>query len=182
MSDYYADYIWIGGVPHGTRKLSNEAEADCSYKISMDPYRKRISIEKYAHEAIFSHIVYDSALFDFRHLKNDTQMAWQKVVASDTPDHVTSLIRDQDDRLILIEKYEFENQMCRRCTITSPHGILLSRQNMYYTALKDSFNGVILFDSNCHPIVCKKYECNDNGYEFTKLLSVEWDMRKQLIQ
>src|ERR1700761_6362264 len=118
----YRDYVWMGGIPYGIEAIG--AESSLCYKIPMDPYRKRISIEKYSYGK-FQGVVYDSYLFDFRHLKAAEQLAWQKVIVDVGDENQVSLIRNQDDRLILQETYLFENNLCRQCRATSPHGPLL---------------------------------------------------------
>ncbi|MGZ3633348.1 MAG: hypothetical protein ACXU9U_04950 [Parachlamydiaceae bacterium] len=44
MSKYYRDYIWKEGIPYGIEAI--ESFETITYKIAMDPYRKRIAIEK----------------------------------------------------------------------------------------------------------------------------------------
>src|SRR5438105_2699280 len=77
------------------------SENEVSYKIIADPYYKRISIEKYI-QGSFNSLLYDSAIFDFRHLKPAEQNAWQKTTVNDEEAKVICHIRNQDDRLILI--------------------------------------------------------------------------------
>jgi len=173
MSKYYRDYVWKEGIPYGIDPLPENAEM--SYKIAMDPYRKRISIEKYK-KGNFSEIVYDSALLDFRHLKSAEQTAWQKVIYDEKPDQIISHIRNQDDRLVFIETYRFEKDFCKECFAKSPHNVPISHQKMYYTSLQDAFNGVVLFDNNNHPVMFKEYQVDEGTGEFTELLEEQWDM------
>lgn len=181
MSQQFRDYIWKNGKPQGIRVVDPQSLADCSvdlgitYKIIADPYYKRISIEKYCDHR-FIGAVYDSAIFDFRHLKQAEQNAWHKISVSGDSQHNVSHIRNQDDRLILIEEYHFENQYCRECCTTSPHGVVLSRQKILYEHLGDPFNGVILYDSNEHVVMYKKYSVNTLDYTFNELLEDVSDM------
>ena len=170
MIKHYLDYAWKGGIPYGIEPvdpLSTE-----SYKIIIDPYRKRISIEKYSNNR-FTEIIYDSALFDFRHLKSPENASWQKIVIKETDEVVECFIRNQDDRILFFESYSFEQGLCRECTARSVHGYPISRQRMFYKAFRDPFNGVVLFDSNNHPVMYKHYEVDETG-EFSLLLKEEW--------
>jgi hypothetical protein len=172
MSKYYRDYVWKEGIPYGIEAI--EPKAPLTYKIAMDPYRKRIAIEKYRN-GTFESIVYDSALLDFRHLKPAEQTAWQKVIISENEQKVVAAIYNQDDRLILFETYLFEKKFCRSCLSTSGHGINLSCQKMFYQTLGDSFNGVILFDINEHPATFKRYKEDGDSGEFGELSEEIWD-------
>lgn len=174
MTKHYRDYVWKEGIPYGIEVVTENA--DLSYKIVMDPYRKRIGIEKYMSHGRFAELIYDSAFLDFRHLKPAQQLAWQKTILEETPSMVISAIRNQDDRLVLLETYTFEGGYCRQCIARAPHGVCLSRQQMYYTALHDPFNGVVLFDSNEHPVMFKRYASDEASGEFTDLLEEQWDM------
>ena len=177
LSKHYSDYFWKDGKPQGigtTSSLSN-----VTYKIIADPYYKRISIEKYI-DGSFKSLVYDSALFDFRDLKPDRQTAWQKITISETKNTMVCHLRNQDDRLVVIEEYFFEHSLCRECKAYSPQRILLSIQKMHYKALNDSFNGVLLYDANEHPVLYKHYEIDSSGQEFAQLLEEQWDMLKKI--
>jgi hypothetical protein len=171
MSKYYRDYVWRDGIPYGIGAVSQQA---ASYKIAMDPYRKRIAIERYLGQS-FQELIYDSALLDFRHLKPAEQTAWEKVLLTQDERHTTAAIYNQDDRLVAIETYHFENNWCRSCITTSGHGAMLSQQKIYYHSFGDSFNGVVLYDSHHHPVMCKRYECDPLSGEFSALLSECWD-------
>lgn len=176
MAQQFRDYIWKNGKPQGIRVVDPQSvDLGLTYKIIADPYYKRISIEKYCDHR-FVGTVYDSAIFDFRHLKQAEQNAWHKVFVSGDNDHNVSHIRNQDDRLILIEEYHFENQCCRECYTSSPHGVVLSRQKILYEHLGDPFNGVILYDSNEHVVMYKKYSVNTLDYTFNELLEDVSDM------
>lgn len=177
MSKHFRDYGWKGGIPYG-KGVSEEnlkIPAAETYKIIMDPYRKRISIEKYD-QMQFASIIYDSALLDFRHLKSDEQTAWQKTPIANGCGKETCIIRNQDDRILFVESYLFEGERCRECIVHSPHGHLLSKHKMFYTGLNDSFNGVILFDCNERPVMRKSYNIDESTGEFTDLTHEEWDM------
>lgn len=175
MSEYYRDYVWKNGLPYGILKCTSETtpKGEITYKIASDPYHKRVSIEKYV-DGNFSGVVYDSALFDFRHLKQGEQLAWQKTSISETEAAAVCHIRNQDDRLILIEEYVFEKGLCRECQAFSPVGSLLSVQKITYKSFKDPFNGVFLFDSNEHAVMSKHYEFDEETREFSTLLKEDW--------
>lgn len=166
MSAYYSDYVWQEGIPVGKQKI--DPSQGISYKIAMDPYRKRISIEKYVKGA-FEKIIYDSALLDFRQLKPSEQIAWQRTVIEDTPEKKICLIRNQDDRLLFIEEYQN-----RECSVKSVHGYPLSIHKVLYESLGDPFNGVILYDINQHPIMYKKYKLDPETRDFGELLEESW--------
>lgn len=177
MTQYYHDYVWKNGLPYGIRACSHEdTKNKISYKIASDPYHKRVSIEKYSNRN-FMKIIYDSALFDFRHLKQGEQHAWQRTYIHETENTALCHIRNHDDRLILIEEYLFENELCRECRASSPIGPLLSVQKIYYINFKDHFNGVILFDSNEHAVMSKHYEFDEEKREFSHLLKEDWALR-----
>lgn len=175
MSQYYRDYIWREGIPYGIEAV--EGSAPLVYKIPMDPYRKRIVIEKYM-QGKFSGIVYDSAFLDFRHLKPAEQTAWQKCILSED-DHCTlAAIYNQDDRLIVMESYFFENNFCRQCKAVSGHGIPISQQKIFYKHLGDAINGVLLLDINDHPVMFKNYTSDESSGEFLELIEELWDGKK----
>lgn len=171
MSKLFRDYVWKEGIPYGIKPLT-EDQTGTSYKIVMDPYRKRISVESYL-DGSFSHIVYDSYLINFRHLNPVEQTAWQK---EELPSGA-SLIRNQDDRIVFKETYVFKDELCRECHVSSPHGIPLSTHKMYYKSFGDAFDGVILYDKNDHPVMQKFYSVDESG-EFNELLSENWNLSK----
>jgi hypothetical protein len=175
MTKFYRNYIWKKAIPYGIEEVQEGAE--CAYKIPSDPYRKRIAVEEWRNGKFFR-VVYDSALFDFRHLQPADQNAWQKVNVLETKETVTSQIRNQDDRTILIEVYHFEGGICRSCMTSSAHGIPVSQQKMYYIAHGELFNGVILSDMSGRPVMFKSYKCDETTGEYTDLLKEEWDMIK----
>lgn len=171
LSNYYLDYVWKEGIPYGIKPINDDGAV--TYKIAMDPYRKRIAVEKYESKQ-FRSVIYDSGLLDFRHLKPAEQTAWQKIILSENAETVKAAIYNQDDRLVVIENYLFENKVCRRCSSSSGHGVALSEQRMYYKSLGDAFDGVVLYDINQHPVMLKHYEIDETG-EFTELLEELWD-------
>lgn len=172
MSEYFKDYVWKNGIPIGLQSIQPSMQEVC-YKIVADPYRRRISIEKYS-DANFLSIVYDSALLNFRHLRNPEQTAWQKSFDI----QARCLIRNEDNRLLFIEAYKFKDHLCTECQVYSPHGIALSLHKMYYVLFGNSFNGVVLYDVNEHPVMFKSYEFDETTKQFVKLLKEEWDMEK----
>lgn len=175
MTEHYDDYLWKDGIPYGVGKTQDK-DRNITYKILMDPYRKHISIEQYGKGA-FKKVIYDSQLLDFRKLKPAEQNAWQKETMAENSEPI-SLIRNQDDRIVYMETYTFDNNLCRECRAHSPHGIPLSRQRMYYKELGDTFNGVILYDCNDHPVMSKTYEFDVETGEFTDLINENWHLEK----
>jgi hypothetical protein len=167
VTKHYLDYFYKEGIPYGLNPLDDKSVSDNeSYKIVMDPYRKRISIEKYI-RGNFASCVYDSALLNFRHLNQIEQQAWQKVPVVETEEYVECLIRNQDDRVLFIETYFFEKNLCKKCIVKSPQGLLLSTQVMRYTFLNDSENDVTLYDSNDRLVLKKTYQADPITGEFT---------------
>jgi hypothetical protein len=173
MTVFYEDYVWKNGFPYGIRSMSENIKKDILFKIASDPYHKRVSIEKY-YNGKFSSIIYDSALFDFRHLKFGEQLAWQKTSINESENQAICHIRNQDDRLVLIEEYRFEKNLCRECQAFSPFGVLISIQKISYKIFEDSFDGVTLFDNNNHKVMSKSYQFDEKKREFTMLLKEEW--------
>jgi len=161
------DYRWKNGLPVPQRAVSEGLK----YKLISDPYNKHISIERYLNDR-YESTIYDSKILDFRKLKPADQTGWSQELTNQGV-----LIRDMDDRVVHIEHHEFEDSLCRTCKIYSPHNWLASIHRLYYTALGDPFNGVILFDPNDKPVMEKKYQVNDQN-EFTELISEEWNIPK----
>lgn len=166
----YSNYFWKNGIPVGFTSVPFTFSG-ISYKIVSDPYHKRISIEKYEASTFLS-VVYDSMLLNFRHLKNPEQAAWQK----STNSLGQCFIRDQDDRLLFIETYQFEKDLCIGCQTHSPHGLFLSEHRIYYKILNHSLDGVVLYDSNSHPVMYKLYTFDATTRQFTTLTQQEWNM------
>ena len=104
------------------------------------------------------------------------QAAWQREILSETEFESVCLLRNQEDRAVLIERITFDQQKCRSCTTYSIHELPVATHRMYYKELGDSFNGVILFDLEGHPVIKKSYEIDAKTGEFTNLLTEEWEM------
>lgn len=169
MSMYYEDYIWKNGSPYGIRPRQDES----GYKIPADPYKRYLSIERY-NQGEFVECVYDSTLFNFKHLKPEKQIAWERVAL----DELSALLKDHNDCVKLREIYTFEKELCRECRIYSIHGPLVSIHKMYYSHLGDSFDGVILFDANEHMVLIKKYHFDQEAMCFTDLLEEVWEPKE----
>lgn len=167
MHKAYKDYYWKDGKPYG--KEVTDDLAGLTYRIVVDPYYKRFSVEEYE-EGRFKRLVYDSALFDFRALKRPEYAAWRR----EPIDEENSLIRNEEDRLVLIESYLFEGPVCRGCLVATPHGTPVSYHRMHYEKLGDPFNGVILFDANHKPVMKKIYALTPETEEFGELLQEIW--------
>lgn len=165
------------GKPYGSTVVEPAHTSIC-YKIVPDPYFRRFSIEKYI-QGHFDRIIYDSFLLDFRHLKTIEQLAWHKENLEENKDTSKSLLRDPDDRAVLIETYYFENNRCRSCNIHSIHGLHLATNRMYYKTFGDTYNGVVLYDIENRAIMKKIYELDEISGEFSTLLSEEWDMQNE---
>lgn len=176
MTLYYRDYFWKNGIPYGIGAVDPLSYEEPTYKIVMDPYRKHISIEKYQKNA-FQKIIYDSVFLNFRHLKNEDHRAWQKITVDETDEKVVCHLKDQDDRLVFEEIYFFKGNLCHECHAISPHGILISVQHMLYKKFQDPCNGVILYDSNHHPVVFKEYVFDEDTHAFTDLIEAKWNMQ-----
>lgn len=179
VTKHYQDYVWKEGIPYGLNALdeNNFQSQQLSFKIISDPYRKRISIEKYI-DLQFNELIYDSYLLDFRSLKKSDQTAWQKTLIKETTDTTLCHIRNQDDRLIFFEECFFEKDFCRTCRIRSPQGIPLSVHKMYYQALNDPFNGVTLFDNLEHLVMFKLYATDEASGEFTDVIKENWEPKE----
>ena len=172
MTNHYLDYFWKDGAPNGTSKLATLDGP--SYRIVSDPYRKWISIEHYINGK-FASTVYDSHLFDFRSLKTLNQGSWQKENIDDG-NSVRCLIRNHDDRSVLIEEYTFTKGKCTECRTSSIHQVPVSRQVIYYKEFGYNFDGVVLFDANDHIVMEKKYAIDPASGEFGELISENWNM------
>jgi hypothetical protein len=181
MTKHYKDYVWKDAIPYGVQAIpEGEILSGRTYKIIMDPYRKRISLEKYT-DGQLSAIIYDSALLDFRHLKSPEHAAWQKFTISESDEMAVCLIRNQDDRVIFLETHFFIDGVCRECRVHSPHGYPISSHRTFYISKQDPFNGVILFDQNEQPVMFKKYEVDPETGVFTVLKEANWDLRDKSI-
>lgn len=176
MSSYYKTYRWLDGVPYGCglRERDPYKEGDC-YRILSDPYRKRIALERY-NAGMFVDVVYDSAFLDFRHLKSAAHNGWHKEVISESEESMKCLIRNQDDRIVFIETYQFSGKLCHCCEIHSPQGWFLAKQKIFYTVLNDAWNGVLLIDQLEKPVMLKKYVFDEETGTFTDLLEEVWSV------
>lgn len=175
MTKHYQDYKWKEGIPYGINAL--DSPRGINYKISMDPYRKRITIEKYQDQT-FDTVLYDTAFLDFRSLKSLDQTAWQKSILTESPKQITCLLRNQDDRVVFVEEHHMENGCCRECRVHSPQGYPLSIHKMYYKALGDRFDGVILYDPQFRPVMYKTYQIDPKTSEFSDLIEECWKVEK----
>ena len=178
MYKQYRNYYWKMGKPYGCEEV-DASLAPFSYKIVSDPYFKRFSIEKYLF-AHFDKVVYDSALLDFRHLSLKEQIAWQREVLKEEGDRSICLLRNQDDRAVLMETLTFHQNQCRTCETSSVHGLPIARHRMFYRSLQDPFDGVVLYDLEGRPVMMKIYETDPLTGEFTNLVSEEWNMQHPL--
>jgi hypothetical protein len=165
---FFDDYYWRDGRPVGLFPHEECRQEGKAYKIIADPYYKRITVEQFE-DGIFRTTVYDSALFDFRSLKDTFPANWERVQQSD---HV--LVRDIHERVLWRENFVFEEHLCRKCRVYSPHGLLLSTHHLFYTALHDTFDGVILYDATDRPVLFKHYTSVDGI--FTELIEERWDL------
>ncbi|MFT4552099.1 MAG: hypothetical protein ACI9S8_000721 [Chlamydiales bacterium] len=176
MHAYYKDYYWKQGRPYGSCAITGGVEKGCSqaFRIVSDPYHRRITVEAYE-EGLFSTVLYDSAMLDFRELQARKQIAWKKEVVSEDAERSVALIRNEDDRVVLKEIYTFDGQRCMECLAYSPQDLLISRQKMLYTRFGDSTDGVILYDAGGRPVMSKTYDLDDEG-EFKDLLGENWEI------
>lgn len=175
MYKFYEDYYWSKGRPKGKNPIDScEFNKIECYRIVVDPYFKRYTIEFYK-KGKFYEIVYDSALFDFRKLKPVEQNAWKKELVSETSFESICYIKDHDDRIILTEKYQFQQSLCIVCWTSYPNGQHLSTQKTTYKKLGNSSNETILYDRLNHPVLIKEYEADEVTGEFTNLLKEVWD-------
>jgi len=170
MLRHYANYRWIDGKPVGITPVSKEHSL--SFRIVTDPYHKRYTLEKYDH-GIFHQLVYDSILLDFRKIHPQYQSGWQREVLTDHHEFQKCLIRDIEDRIILCEELSFEDGHCRICKLSSPHGIPLASQKIYYQEKGDPWNGVVLLDILEKPVMHKKYSLGGDK-EFHEVLEECW--------
>ncbi len=164
MFPYCSDYTWRDGLPYPNDHVSLAGQAVC-YRVVHDPYHKRVSLERYQNGQ-FDAVGYDSALLDFRQLGETQQALWR---AED------GLVRDENDRVILRESYDFEGDRCRQCVMCSPQGIPVAVQKIYYEDLGDAFSGVILYDPWDRPVLLKRYRLSSDA-QFGELLEERWMM------
>jgi len=177
MTKHYKDYFWKDAMPYGKGVVEHPENAEHSVKIVSDPYHKRITIEAYA-KGQFVTILYDSALLDFRQMKKGDYHAWEKVITENSDEKMVALIKNQDDRIVFKETQFFKNGLSIECLLATPEGHPLSLHKLFYTAFGDPFNGVILYDRNKHPVLCKKYDIDEKTQEFGNLIEENWDFEK----
>lgn len=170
MSKHYKDYFWNNGAPQGLQALDlEEVSKEDSYKIVSDPYLKHISIEAYE-KGHFVKVVYDSQFLNFKKLKPEFQQAWERQLLNDGNE---CLIKDQDDRIILKERYVFKDSLCCECHIFSATDYYLASQYVYYTSLGDLINGVAFYDANDHIVMLKEYQIDELN-NFTEVTKTIW--------
>lgn len=172
MTECYRDYVWRDGCPVGKIRCVLDAEGIC-YKIITGPYHKRISIEKYQ-DGVFQDTLYDSILLDFRRLKGGEPPEWERVLLSEKEGEMRILIRDQEDRALFIEVHQFQEGICRQCSLLSIHGVFLSLHRFLCADLGDPFDGVQLMDREQKIVMRKKYLLDPTTREFTQLLAEYW--------
>lgn len=165
MQNLFVNYFWKNGIPHG-KALANPSDP-LTYKIVADPYFKHISIEEYL-QGKFNRLIYNSQLLDFRTLRSEIPPSWSKFEENN---HY--IIRDHNDRVCWIENYTFFQNYCTECKVSSPHGILLSTHMIYYTALDQPFNGLVLLDAIGNKVMYKKYSLSESG-EFDTIIEESW--------
>lgn len=170
--NFYTNYTWKKGRPRGVGK-EMEVGAGLCFKVIADPYYKRISVEKYEDNKLIE-VIYDSALFDFRHLKQE-DAAWQREVIDEEKNTTRSLVRSIDDRVIFIEVSEFKDDKCICCQILSPHGVPVAKQTIFDELRGDSWNGVQLCDMSGKVILRKKYAKDPLSGDFGELLEEQWE-------
>ena len=146
MIPYYHSYSWKNGLPVGNSKTQDPTKEKSSYAILSDPYRKRLSIEKYTYGK-FDSVIYDSNLLDFRQLHPSIQERWLRETLDETPDTLTALVRDENHRAILIEEHDYKKS---RCSFLSP---LEKKLLGYQEILEDC---AILYDSEGMVVLEKK--------------------------
>lgn len=169
MHKHYNEYYWKNGKPYG--KGVTDDLSGITFRIVVDPYYKRFSVEEYRNFN-FHQLIYDSALFDFRALLKPEQAVWLREKLNDQ----TEIIRDEIDRIILIESYQFEEGFCRECRVTTPFNTLVSLHRLHYHHLGDAINGVILYDRAGSPVMKKTYALQKDSLEFGELLDETWEM------
>lgn len=174
MSTYFENYVWRGGIPYGIHPTQENAISLESYKIVADPYRKRISIEKYKLNK-FQKTLYDSSFLDFRTLKPQEQRAWHRELIEESEEKIIYLMRDQNDRVLFYEVLFYQEAMCRRCHIQSIYGDLLSQHALYYSRFGDTFDGVVLRDSEERIVMFKKYQLDSATGDFAELILEDWN-------
>lgn len=166
----YKDYYWDRGYPMGKEK-QKEKEGR-GYRILSDPYHKRLSIERYEGGKYHS-TLYDSHLFDFRHLNPQSQVAWHREVLEESEEHLLCAVRNIDDRVIYLEESDYKQGRCLESRIYSPHRVLVGTQKVFYQDRGERWNGVLLRDGGGKVVMWKLYEVGEDG-EFAHLIKESW--------
>lgn len=170
---HYKDYVWKSGLPYGINH--SESKEGITYKVLSDPYHRVVFIEQYR-DGSFVKIVYDSRLLNFRKLNPQEQTAWERTIRSETESEIVSEVRNQDDQLIIVETMSYDEQgLCKSCRLHSPQGFFLSEHRMNYKLLGHEFDGVVLYDSNEHVVMVKKYLFDEESGQFSDLLEEKWE-------
>lgn len=167
MHKAYKDYYWKNGKPYGQNAALSSDRT--SFRIFVDPYFKRYTVEELL-EGRFHRLIYDSALFDFRHLKRPENDKWRREPLSETQ----WLLRDEIDRPILKEVYTFQDDLCCQTQILTPQDHPVALQKITYTHLGDPFDGVTLYDLNNKTVLRKTYAWDAPSRTFTTLLEECW--------
>jgi hypothetical protein len=153
MFPLYKKYRWQGGKPVGI-----DQDPKGHFRLLSDPYGKRHIIEEYENGR-FIRVIYDSTLFDFRHLHERHQVGWSKEWLKEN----RLLIRDREHIPLFIEEHVFKEGKAVFCTLSTPHGIVFGEQKISYEAFGDPFNGVVLFDISGEQVLKKIYSLDDVG-------------------
>lgn len=159
----YQDYRWKEGVPYGISLT--ETPSFFTYRIFQDPYRKRFSVEEYE-KGVFKRVVYDSGAFDFRILFKEEDAAWQREILADG----RSIIRNMEERIILIEEHLYQKDICLGCKLYSPQEVFIGLQTVMDQERGDAFNGVKLEDATGRKVLQKKYAKDPVTGDFGALL------------
>lgn len=162
-------------MPFGLSPV-DPVNAPLSYQIISDPYHKRFSIEKYCY-GVWASVVYDSLLLDFRMLHPHAYQAWERFDLSiERENEQQALLKNEEGRVVLREHLFFRAGRCHTCLLYSVHGIFLAYHCLFYEAVGDPFNGVILYDTEGKPVMTKHYALDPMTEAFTTLLEEEWEM------
>jgi hypothetical protein len=154
MVQYCVSYFWKNGYPL-VNKCVNEKkwkdEKSC-YALISDPYHKRVTIEHYQTGGFIS-TIYDSYLFDFRLLKLEEPLSWDKELVEDEK---VVLLRDQDGRIVIKENH-LNNTECKWLSV---HDCFIATQKWQFKSNENSFNTVVLSDA-AGVVVMKKHYSDD---------------------
>lgn len=163
----YQDYRWKDGIPYGISLP--EKGTIFTYRLFQDPYRKRFSVEEYEKGA-FKRVVYDSGSFDFRVLFKEEDAAWQREILEEDPTVMRSIIRNMEERIILIEEHLYKDGICLGCKLYSPQGVFVGTQTVLDKERGDEFDGVKLEDATGRKVLQKKYAKDPVTGDFGALL------------